>query len=778
MRTLPGRTAKGVEAVLAAWSGSPVGDGVVARYRLEAEPARTVPLPEGLAPALAAGLRRRGVERLYTHQAAAFEAARAGRSVVVSTPTASGKTLCYNLPVAQRLVEDPAARALYLFPTKALSRDQELVLRGLLADAGTQAGVITFDGDTPGDVRRVAREQGGVIVTNPDMLHTGILPHHPRWAKLFQNLRYVVIDELHQYRGVFGSHLANVVRRLRRIAGFHGAAPTFVCCSATIGNPKELAERILELPVEWISESGAPRGERHVLVYNPPLIDPALGIRASYLKSACRLAADLLDADVQSLVFAQSRNAVELILRYLRDHESRKRRDPERVAGYRGGYLPNLRREIEHGLRDGGLRAVVATNALELGIDVGALDAVVLAGYPGSVAALWQRAGRAGRRLEPSVAVLVTSSGPLDQFVADRPDYLLEAGPEHGRINPDNLEILVAHVKCAAFELPFRKDEPLGNLGLESTADVLTFLAEHKVLFDGGDRYHWMADAYPAQQVGLRTIGAENFVVVDRVHERVLGEVDFRGAHTMLHDQAVYQHAGETYQVEKLDFENRKAFVAPVDCDYYTDAQSYSRVTVIEREAAESLAGGRVEAGWGEVRVVERVVGYKKIKFYTHENVGYGEVHLPEMEMHTAGTWYTIPASMAAEMGFDRAAAIDALHGLGYALRHLGALRLMTDPRDIVAGLSEASEGEPEAATLYLYEAYPGGVGLAEELFLQRDALLRDVQLLLDRCGCRAGCPSCTGPAEELAADRRRNTVRLVRELRGDTEGRPPPPAD
>ncbi|NMC72404.1 MAG: DEAD/DEAH box helicase [Myxococcales bacterium] len=766
MRTLPGRFPEGVEATLEAWSHPPVSDCIVGRIELPAEEAVTAPMPGTLDPRIVAALRKRGVEALYVHQAEAFAHAAAGRHVVVSTPTASGKTLCYNLPVAQRLLEEPAGRAIYLFPTKALSRDQELALRGLLGDAEVAAGVVTFDGDTPGDVRRVAREQGGVIVTNPDMLHTGILPHHPRWAKLFQNLRYVVIDELHQYRGVFGSHVANVVRRLKRVAAFHGARPTFICCSATIGNPRELAERILEEPVEWVGRSGAPRGERHLLVYNPPLVDAALGIRASYLKSACRLAQDLVDRGVQTLVFAQSRNAVELVLRYLRDHERRRERDPEGVAGYRGGYLPNLRREIEHGLREGKLRCVVATNALELGIDIGALDAVVLAGYPGSVAALWQRAGRAGRRLAPSVAVLVASSSPLEQYVAAQPGYLTDAGVEHGRVNPDNLEILLAHVKCAAFELPFERDEALGRLGAQGTGEVLRFLAEKKVLLDGGDRYHWIADAYPAQQVGLRTIGVENFVVVDVSRDQVLGEVDFRGAHTMLHDQAVYQHAGETYQVEKLDYDNRKAFVRPVDCDYYTDAQTYSRVTVLEREGAARAAGGRVDVGWGEVRVVERVVGYKKIKFHTHENVGWGDVHLPELESHTAGTWWTVPASLAEAAEMSRPALVDALHGLGYALRHLGALRLLCDPRDLVVNLSETVEGEEESATLCVYEAYPGGVGLAEELFVMRDGLLADVEELVARCGCRGGCPSCTGPAEEAHSDRRHGVRRLVRLLR------------
>ncbi|MBN1771460.1 MAG: DEAD/DEAH box helicase [Deltaproteobacteria bacterium] len=771
MRSLPGRFPEGVEATLESWTRLPVAECIVGRLELPAEEAVVAPMPGGLDPRIVAALRKRGVEQLYVHQAEAFEHARAGRHVVVSTPTASGKTLCYNLPVAQRLLEEPAGRAIYLFPTKALSRDQELALRGLLGDAEVPAGVVTFDGDTPGDVRRAAREQGGVIVTNPDMLHTGILPHHPRWAKLFQNLRYVVIDELHQYRGVFGSHVANVVRRLKRIAAFHGARPTFVCCSATIGNPRELAERILEEPVESVERSGAPRGERHLLIYNPPLVDAALGIRASYLKSACRLAEDLVDRGVQTLVFAQSRNAVELVLRYLRDHEQQRGRDPERVAGYRGGYLPNLRREIEHGLRDGTLRCVVATNALELGIDIGALDAVILAGYPGSVAALWQRAGRAGRRLAPSVAVLVTSSSPLDQYVASQPGYLTDAGVEHGRVNPDNLEILLAHVKCAAFELPFERREPLGRLGEQGTGEVLQFLAEKKVLVDGGDRYHWIADAYPAQQVGLRTIGVENFVVVDVSRDQVLGEMDFRGAHTMLHDQAVYQHAGETYQVEKLDYENRKAFVRPVDCDYYTDAQTYSRVTVLEREGEARAADGRVDVGWGEVRVVERVVGYKKIKFHTHENVGWGDVHLPELESHTAGIWWTVPASLAEAVELSRPALVDALHGLGYALRHLGALRLMCDPRDLVVNLSETVEGEDESATLYLYEAYPGGVGLAEELFVMRDGLLADVEELVTRCGCRDGCPSCTGPAEEAHSDRRRGTRLLVRLLRATESG-------
>ncbi|MBW2463969.1 MAG: DEAD/DEAH box helicase, partial [Deltaproteobacteria bacterium] len=600
---------------------------------------RTVSIPGDLHANVAEALRGRGIEALYDHQATSFELARSGKDVVIATPTASGKSLCYNLPILDALARNRESRALYLFPTKALSRDQEEALRTLMREAGLEHGAITYDGDTPGDARRAARERSGVLLTNPDMLHAGILPHHANWARLFANLDYVVIDELHSYRGVFGSHLANVIRRLTRIAEFHGSKPTFLFASATIGNPREHASRMIGRDVTVIDDSGAPSGPRRVMVYNPPVVNAELGIRRSYLKSAVRIAADLVRAGVPTLVFGQSRNGVEVMLKYLRDRLAEDKIPTDAIHAYRGGYLPETRRKIETDLRAGKIKCVVATNALELGIDIGNLDAVVCAGYPGNVAALWQRFGRGGRREGESLAVLVTSSMPLDQYMASDPEQIVGAPIEHARIDPDNVEILVQHLKCAAFELPFEEGDAFGDVPPTAVSDALGFLAQHQVLHpapgaSGNTVYHWATDAYPASNVSLRSLSWDNFVIIDVESEKNIAEMDWRSTHTMLHEQAIYQHAGEPWQVERLDFDNHKAFVRKVKPDYYTTAMTHTNVSIFEETdgAALSLGGSHVvAAGVGEVSVVERVVGYKKIKYHTHENVGYGDVRLPEM---------------------------------------------------------------------------------------------------------------------------------------------------
>jgi DEAD/DEAH box helicase domain-containing protein len=761
----PWQVATGVGAVLSRWrDDARVWRNMVLERELPPRPAHTMPLPAELLAPVKRALLARGIGELYTHQVDSFMHARAGRDVVVATPTASGKSLCYNLPVLQALAELPASRALYLFPTKALSRDQEAALESLLTDAELRHGAITYDGDTPGDARRAAREQSGVIITNPDMLHTGILPHHTAWARLFANLRYVVVDELHTYRGVFGSHLANLLRRLVRVARFHGSDPRFVFASATIGNPREHASRMLGREVTLVSESGAPQGPRRILVYNPPVVNQELGIRQSYIKTTVRLTADLVRARVPTLVFGQSRTNVEIMLKYLRDRLAPEGIDPESIQGYRGGYLPETRRRIEAGLRDGAIACVVATNALELGIDVGALDAVVCAGYPGSIAGLWQRFGRAGRRQGESLAVLVTSSAPLDQYFAGLPDDLLSAAVEHARIDPDNVEILVQHLKCAAFELPFSRGEPFGDLPAEATTDALEFLQKHGVLHAapsaGGVVYHWAADAYPATHVSLRSIGWDNVVVIDAGQSRTIAEMDWRSAHTMLHAQAIYQHEGEQFQVEKLDLENRKAFVRKTLPDYYTDAMTYTRVAVIEEDAAAPLRfrdASELWCGFGEVSVVDKVVGFKKIKFHTHENVGYGEVALPEMQMHTTALWLTVDEALLVRMGVPRPELIDALRGFANALHTVGAVGLMTDPRDLGRTLGESGgEGPPKKAgpvkpgydpTIFIYDQTPGGVGLSARLFEERAAFIERGRQLVVGCPCSDGCPACIGPA-------------------------------
>jgi DEAD/DEAH box helicase domain-containing protein len=729
----------------------------------EVTPARVgsyAPIPAEVSPQVREALQRRGIEQLFSHQAEAYQLARSGRSLVIATPTASGKSLCYNLPLLDRFAREPGARALYLFPTKALSRDQEESLRVFMREAGLEHGAITFDGDTPGDARRAARERSGVVLTNPDMLHTGILPHHANWARLFSNLRYVVIDELHTYRGVFGSHLANVLRRLQRVAAFHGSSPVFVLASATIGNPKAHAERMLGREVALVSESGAPSGERRVMVYNPPVVNAELGIRASYLKSAVRLVSDLVRAEVSTLLFGQSRNNIEVMLKYLRDQFIADKMDPNLIQGYRGGYLPGTRRATEAAMRAGEVRCVVATNALELGIDIGSLDAVVCAGYPGSVAALMQRFGRAGRRGAGSLALLVTSSAPLDQYLAGDPRSLTGAPVEHARIDPDNVEILVQHLKCAAFELPFEEGDTFGDVPAESTADALGYLAQHEVVHptpgaEGKRMFHWSADAYPANHVSLRSVGWDNVVIIELGTDRTLAEMDFRSAHTMLHEQAIYQHEAEQYQVERFDYENHKAYVRKVAPDYFTDAMTYVRVNVIQEDQGAAMSP-TLQAGMGEVSVIEKVVGYKKIKYHTHENVGYGDVNLPEMQMHTTSLWLTVPETVVRSLGAPRPAVIDALRGIASALRTVACVGLMIDPRDLgkTLGSKDDADGPPRKdggvgfdPTIFLYDNIPGGVGLAARLFDQRDELLRRARRLLESCGCEDGCPACIGPA-------------------------------
>ncbi len=782
----PWSSPRGLEEVVARWQASRSAEPcLVAEKCLAASPARRVPLPENLAPGLARALRERGVFDLYTHQARAFEAASKGKHVVLATPTASGKSLSFHLPVLQAMATSDA-RAIYLYPTKALARDQEAGLQDLMKKSGLGASAVVYDGDTPADARRAARERAGIVVTNPDMLHTGILPHHTSWARTLQRLAFVVVDELHTYRGVFGSHVANVIVRLLRVARFHGANPVLIGATATIGNPREHAARLFGLDEDAITlldESGAPRGARRFFLWNPPVVNAELGIRASYVKQAVRLAGDLVRAHVPTLVFGQSRNAVEVMLRYLRDRVAPDV-DPARIMAYRGGYLPKKRREIERQLRCGELLGVVATNALELGIDIGELDAVVCAGYPGSVASMWQRFGRGGRRGEESLCVLVTSSAPVDQYLAGDPAFLLGAPVEEARIDPCNVEILVQHLKCAAFELPFRKDEAFGSLVPAETGQALSFLARHHVLHESAGTFHWTSDTFPANHVSLRSIGWDNVVIVDvgdgtspdrpeparSTGARSLAELDFRAAHTMLHEQAIYQHDGECFQVERFDHANHKAFVRKVVPEYYTEAMTYVEVAVLE-ESATTPPAVPWSLGWGEVSVVEKVTGYKKIKFYTHENAGYGEVRLPEMQMHTTAFWLTLAEETVARSLAGRAAVVDALRGIGRALEAVATLALMCDPRDLGTAMAEPRADDSRGPahgydpTFFLYEHCPGGTGLAERIFEQRDALLTRARRLIEACPCDLGCPACVGPVQDGAKDPLRSRKGVALEL-------------
>jgi len=628
---------------------------VSAWERLPPRPARYADAPAGLSARLMTALRQRGTAPLYTHQAAAIEASLAGENVVVVTGTASGKTLCYNLPVLQSLLEDPEARALYMFPTKALTQDQAAVLGDLLAtlDAIEQVPVRTYDGDTPAAQRRTIRDHARLLLTNPDMLHAGILPHHPRWAELLENLRWVVIDELHVYRGVFGSNVANLIRRLRRLCRFYGSDPRFILTSATIANPRELAEQLLEAPVRLIPPDldGSPRAEKHIVLYNPPVLDPALGIRRAYTLETTRIAEVFLEAEVQTVVFARARRTTEVLLGYLRDSLQQAGGDPARIRGYRGGYLPLERRAIERGLRDGSVLGVVATNALELGVDIGQMGAAVVAGYPGTIASLWQQAGRAGRRSEVSAAVLVASAAPLDQFVAGHPRYIFERSPEMGLINPDNLAILSRHLRCAAFELPFSRGDTFGRA--PDVPDLLEVMAEQGDLHGSADAYRWVADVYPAEGVSLRA-GSDDTIVIQEASEGrpvVIGEVDRAAAPVMLHKGAVYIHEGRTFLVSRLDWDAALAEVQPAEVDYYTDASETVDLEILEVFDADEHAAAR--RAHGRILVTAQATSFRKVKRYTHETLGYGTIDLPPRSFETTASWLWLDLALVKRLEAD-----------------------------------------------------------------------------------------------------------------------------
>jgi DEAD/DEAH box helicase domain-containing protein len=759
--------------------------------RIPAREAQFRPMPEWVRPELRAAYASKGIEQLYAHQASAAESARAGRNFVVVTPTASGKTLCYNLPVLNAIVENADTRALYLFPTKALAQDQLAELNDLAARLGDRFGVFTYDGDTPSDARKAIRERTHLVLTNPDMLHTGILPHHTRWTRLFENLRYIVVDELHTYRGVFGSHLANVLRRLRRIARFYGSAPQFILCSATIANPGELAAQLIEQDVSVIDENGAPAGEKLFVFYNPPMVNRALGIRRSYLKEGTKVAMELLGRKLETIVFANSRLDTELLLTYLQQSNPPEPGQAPLIRGYRGGYLPSERRAIERGLRSGEIRGVVATSALELGIDIGSLDACVMCGYAGSIASTWQRAGRAGRRSGSSCAVLVASSAPLDQFIVEHPDYFFDRAAEHACIQPDNLEILINHLKCAAFELPLSPDERFGEVDL---VEICERLSEAGYLHRSGGNWHWVEEAYPADTISLRSVTSDNFVIIDTSGQagdeqdgqpEVIGEVDFSSALTTVHPKAIYIHQGQQYHVERLDFEQRKAYVKPVNVDYFTDAIRYTEVRVLEIAEQERTAGPRQRAH-GDVLVRSQVVGFKKIKFFTSENIGSGALELPENQMHTTAFWITLERSLLAALPFSIAARQSGILGLLHALGSMGALLLMCDRRDLGTAIGERppspsveTNGQETAVAprdleqvkeffepnLYLYDAYPGGIGFSEPLYRVDDLLLERTRELIAACPCDEGCPSCVGPAGNRAEQTKRVALAILGRL-------------
>ncbi len=689
---------------------------------------------------LAAALAARGIVRLYTHQADAYHAVRNGRHLVVVTPTASGKTLCYNLPVLQRLLEHPERRALYVYPTKALAQDQLAELSALKFGLPIDVRVDTYDGDTAPGRRTAIREAGHVVMTNPDMLHTGILPHHTRWRRLFSSLDFVVIDELHTYRGLFGSQVANVIRRLKRICAFYGSNPTFICASATIANPLDLATKLLEEEnIELIEQSGAPRGERRLIFYNPPLINREMGVRRSSMLEARRIAAPWIRSGVQTILFCRSRLQVEVMLSYLRQDLAPRLDAAQRVRGYRAGYLPLHRREIEAGLRDGAITGVVSTNALELGIDIGSLQAAILVGYPGTIASTWQQLGRAGRR-SGSVGVFVASSSPLDQFIVRHPDYFLGSDPEEGLIDPDNLLLLAGHLQAGLFELPFEDQERLGRTDV---SDLLRVFEEDGSATRSAGRWFWSRQAFPAEEIHLRRIAADNVVIIDTSQPRpsVIGEMDQFSAPVLLHEEAVYLHEGAQFHVDRLDWDEKKAYLHPVDVDYYTDALASVTVQVLDTFAGPD--GEAIGRSHGEVKITSLASMFKKIRFHTHENIGSGPIHLPEQTLHTTGYWITVDEELWTALGRETLEA--GLQGMAHSLRHVASIRLMCDPRDLGA-VAEVRSTTTRLPTVTVYEVYPGGVGYSQRMYELHHDLLEHAAALVRECPCLAGCPSCIGP--------------------------------
>ena len=729
---------------------------------LPATEGRYEPLPDDMDPRLCDVLRARGIHRLYCHQAECFRLAQEGRDFVVVTPTASGKTLCYNLPVVSAILKNNDARALYLFPTKALSADQVSGLYDMIEALGVDIKTYTYDGDTQAAARKAIREAGHIVVTNPDMLHANILPHHTRWVKLFENLEYIVIDELHTYRGVFGSHLANVLRRLMRLCAFYGSHPRFILCSATIANPVELASQLTGREIAAVTENGAPMGERHFVFYNPPVVNRQLGIRRGVVNEVRRIAEGLLRNDIPTIVFCKSRIQVEVITRHLKGCARTAYGFSGRVRGYRGGYLPSERREIERGLRAGEVDMVVSTNALELGIDIGSLTACVLCGYPGTIASTWQQAGRAGRRKDTALTILVASSAPLDQYVIQNPDYFFRASPEHALVQPNNLYIVLSHIKCAAYELPFEEGERFG--GLLDTAQYLEYLTENNILRHVDGKYYWMEEELPSGEISLRSARTENFVIIDitnPAHHRVVGEMDRFTVPMLLHENAIYMHDARMFQVEKLDLAACKAYIRAVDVDYYTDADLNVSLHILDDLEHKPLPCGG-DVALGELRVSTIVKMFKKFKLDTHESVGFGEVRLPQTDLHTVGVWWTLPDSLILRYGND--ALQGALVGVANLLSIVAPLYLMCAPRDINV-VYQVKAPITDKPTLFLYDTYPGGVGLSEKAYHMQELLLEHALDIARGCWCESGCPSCVGPVSQVGEHGKADAIAILKEL-------------
>ncbi|WP_059105185.1 DEAD/DEAH box helicase [Shouchella shacheensis] len=727
---------------------------------IEAVPAKAVLPPESMDDRLTQALATRGIGELYTHQASAFERAERGENIVAVTPTASGKSLCYNAPVLAEILRNEESRALYLFPTKALAQDQMSDINELIEAMGVPVKCHTYDGDTAPQIRQSIRKAGHVVITNPDMLHSAILPHHTKWVSFFEHLRYIVIDELHTYRGVFGSHVANVIRRLKRICAYYGSSPQFICTSATIANPRELAQELTGETVSLIDDNGAPTGKKHFIFYNPPLVNEPLNIRQSALMQVDALAKSFLKNDIQTIVFAKSRVRVELILSRLQEL-TKRRFGEDAIRGYRGGYLPKQRREIERGLRSGTIKGVVSTNALELGVDIGQLQVCIMTGYPGTISSSWQQAGRAGRRQNEAVVIMVAGSTPLDQYIVHHPEYFFEKSPEVARLNPNNLVIFLDHLKCAAYELPFSSGDVFGG---EEVDDYLDFLAEKHVVHERAGRWYWMNDAFPAHGISLRSASQENVVIIDQsdvTNHTVIGEMDRFSAMTLLHDEAIYLHQGVQYQVEHLDWEEKKAFVREVHVEYFTDANLAVSLSVLEEDATREESYATVS--YGDVMVRAKATIFKKLRVSTMENIGSGPIHLPEEELHTSAMWLSFDESVIERFGKET---LDqALVGLAQLIGHVAPIHVMCDRGDLHV-VPQMKAEHSEAPTIFVYDSYPGGIGLAKEVHKRTEVILGHVQALLSSCLCTSGCPACVGAQSEEGGVKRvvGRLVRLLQE--------------
>ncbi|MGO4544812.1 DEAD/DEAH box helicase [Paenibacillus sp. 2TAB23] len=713
-------------------------ENIINWTEIEPQEAKAKSIPESVDSRIRSALAKRGIEQLYTHQYTAYETIRKGENIVAVTPTASGKTLCYNLPVLQAIAEDDSSRALYLFPTKALAQDQKSELNEIISEMGIDIKSFTYDGDTAPAIRTIVRNVGHIVITNPDMLHSAILPHHTKWVSLFSNLKYIVIDELHTYRGVFGSHVANVIRRLKRICKFYGSNPLFICTSATIANPKELAEQLTGSHMRLIDDNGAPRGRKHFVFYNPPIANKPLNIRKSATVEVNHLARDFLTNKIQTIIFARSRVRVEIILSHIQELVKNKI-GTKSIRGYRGGYLPNQRREIEKGLRNGEILGVVSTNALELGVDIGQLQVCIMTGYPGSVASTWQQAGRAGRRHGEALILMVASNTPIDQYIVQNPEYFFDRSPESARINPENLLILVDHVRCAAYELPFKKDEQFGSLEI---TDILEYLTEERVLTHAGDTFYWANLAFPASEVSLRSAAQENVVIIDQseaANVKIIGEMDRFSAMTLLHDEAIYLHEGVQHQVEKLDWEHKKAYVRKVDVEYYTDANLAVKLKVLATDRTENKRTSAIH--YGDVVVNAMPTLFKKIRLSSFENIGYGPINLPEEELHTSATWIELKEI---DPEIETKTQEQLLLGIANVLKHIVPIHVMCDRSDIHV-VSQIRAEHTQLPTIFIYDHYPGGIGLAEDVYKRFDEVKEAARKLIRKCPCEDGCPSCIG---------------------------------